>query len=261
MHGLGARDPGRNIDWGRTSADYAAFRPGPPDDFYARLAALGIGRGGQRILDLATGTGVLARRFAAQGAHSAGIDISDEQIAMARRLAAEENLAVEFRVAPAEAVPFSDGSFDAVTANQCWIYFDAPRAIADARRLTGRGGLLAVSHFSWLPRLDPVARATEKLVLRFNPQWTAADWSGDVPPIPTWAEGLRLVGFFVYDAPIGFTHETWRGRIRACRGVGAGLPADEITAFDAAHAQLLERITPENFTVLHRLDARIFALD
>lgn len=260
MEGLGARDAGRTIDWGRASDDYAAFRPGPPDDFYEKLAALGIGLRGQRILDLGTGTGVLARRFARQGARAAGIDISARQIEAARRLAAAEGLAIEFRVAPAEATSFPDASFDAVTANQCWLYFDAPRAIAEARRVAP-GGRLMTGHFSWLPRLDAIARASEELVLRFNPQWSAADWPGEVPPVPRWAEGLRLVGFFVYDAAIPFTRETWRGRIRACRGIGASLGPEEVAAFDAAHDALLRRVAPDSFTVLHRIDARIFALD
>jgi SAM-dependent methyltransferase len=260
MHGLGAADQGRVIDWGRTSRDYARFRPGPPDSFYVKLAALGIGLPAQRILDLGTGTGVLARRFAAEGARCAGVDVSAEQIETAQRLAEASGLEIDFRVAPAEATGFADGSFDVMTANQCWLYFDAPRAIAEARRVAP-GGRLMVGHFSWLPRLDPIARASEELVLRFNPQWSAADWAGEVPPLPPWATGLRLTGFFVYDAPVAFTRETWRGRMRACRGVGAGLATDDVAAFDAAHDALLARIAPAEFTVLHRLDARIFALD
>ena len=69
-------DAGRGIDWGRTSQDYDHYRPGPPDSFYRKLLALDIGLPDQRILDIGTGTGLLARRFAAQGAHVAGIDVS-----------------------------------------------------------------------------------------------------------------------------------------------------------------------------------------
>lgn len=42
MHGLGADDPGRKIDWGLTSEDYAKYRPGPPETFYDKLKVLGI---------------------------------------------------------------------------------------------------------------------------------------------------------------------------------------------------------------------------
>src|SRR5918911_1868482 len=107
MHGINPTDPGRAIDWGRTSVDYARHRPGPPESFFARLAALGVGLAGQRILDLGTGTGLLARRFAQAGANVAGIDIAPEQIAAARSLAQEQRVAVDFRVAPAENTPFA----------------------------------------------------------------------------------------------------------------------------------------------------------
>ena len=61
-----SHDPGRAIDWSKTSSDYAEFRPGYPRSFYERIEVLGIGKPGQRILDLGTGTGVLARHFASQ---------------------------------------------------------------------------------------------------------------------------------------------------------------------------------------------------
>jgi len=57
-------DNSRAFDWGKTSQDYAAYRAGYPESFYELLAALGVGKPGQRILDLGTGTGVLARAFA-----------------------------------------------------------------------------------------------------------------------------------------------------------------------------------------------------
>jgi len=75
MHGLGSRDGDKVIGRGKTSQDYSVDRPGPPPSFFARLAALGIGREGQSILDLRTGTGVLARQFARQGAVVQGVDI------------------------------------------------------------------------------------------------------------------------------------------------------------------------------------------
>jgi SAM-dependent methyltransferase len=251
-------DPSRSIDWGRTSSDYAEFRPGPPASFYERLRALGVGIKGQRILDLGTGTGVLAREFALAGCRAAGVDISAEQIEAARTLTREERIAVEFRVAPAENTEFPVASFDVVTANQCWLYFDRDRAAAEVKRLLVPNGVLVVSHFTYLPRLDPIARRTEELVLRFNPQWTAADWSVDVPEIPRWVRGdFTLAGSFVYDEAIPFTREGWRGRMRACRGVGAALSPAEVERFDQEHAAMLGASVPERFHVLHRLNAHV----
>ncbi len=244
------------MDWGLTAADYARHRPGPPLEFYERYRSLGVGLPGQHILDLGTGTGELARQFARQGAQACGTDIAAEQIEMARILAAREGLGVEFQVAPAEQSPYPNACFDAVTANQCWFYFDAPRAIQDVKRMLRPGGLLAVSYFSALPRQDTVVRESERLVLEFNPQWTGKDWNGDVSPVAKWAErDFTPKAMFWFDAAIPFTRESWAGRMRACRGIGASLSMDEVRAFDAAHVSLLERIAPERFTVLHRLSA------
>ncbi|HEY3394099.1 MAG TPA: methyltransferase domain-containing protein [Lacipirellulaceae bacterium] len=291
MHGIPAQDGDRIIDWGKTSSDYSIYRPGPPPGFYARLAALGVGLPGQRILDLGTGTGIIARQFAQQGARVSGIDISEAQIAAARELAAQENVrqlhevapnpaalpsdsalfttllkkcdssagSAEFLVARGECLPWQGPTFDLAIANQSWLYFDKAKTIRELRRVLKPGGWLVTSHFSWMPRLDEVARASEALVLEFNPKWSAADWSGHIPACPEWAEKIFDVrAMFYYDEPIPFTHESWRGRIRACRGIGASLSPDEVAAFDAAHAALLAKIAPNPFTVLHRIDAHVF---
>jgi len=261
MHGLPNHDPGRTIDWGKTSTDYATYRPGYPDSFFRRLQALGIGLPGQRLLDLGTGTGVLARVFASQGCQVTGIDIAENQIDAARKLADAQGLTVDFRVAAAEDSVLPSASFDFITASQCWLYFDKNRVIPEVARLLAPGGCLMTCHFSWLPRLDAVARRTEELVLKFNPQWSAANYGGEVPAQPEWSkESFRLRAMFYYDEPIPFTREAWRGRIRACRGVGASLSAEEVERFDAAHAKLLEQIVPMEFTVLHRIDCHVFDL-
>jgi SAM-dependent methyltransferase len=259
MHGLPNHDGPNTIDWGKTSRDYSTYRPGPPLSFYNRLAALGVGLRGQRILDLGTGTGVLARQFAEQGSAVTGVDISAEQAAAARRLAAEQKLDVEFIVAPAEELPAPDGVFDIATANQCWLYFDKSKVVPELRRVLKPGGWLVTSHFSWLARIDPIARQTEELVLAFNPNWSGAGWSGVIPACPKEMEPFFDVrAMFYYDEPIVFTREAWRGRIRACRGVGAAMTPEQVAEFDAAHDEMLRRIAPETFTVLHRIDAHVF---
>lgn len=259
MHGIPAHDAGRAIDWGKTSSDYGQHRPGPPPSFYARLQALGVGLPGQRILDLGTGTGLLAREFARQGASASGTDIAAGQIEEASRLAHEQNLSCDFHVASSDAQPFPDATFDCITAMQCWLYFDPAKTVAEVKRLLKPGGILMISHFSWLPRLDAIANASEALVLKFNPQWGGKDWSGHVPPVCyELDQHFPLQAMFWYDEAIPFTRESWRGRMRACRGTGATLNPAQLEAFDREHDALLQSIAPESFPVRHRLDAHLF---
>jgi hypothetical protein len=114
------------------------------------------------------------------------------------------------------------------------------------------------SHIGWLPRKDIVAKLTEELVLRHNPDWTAADYDGQVPATPRWiGEDFSVAAFFVYNEALPFTRESWRGRIRACRGVGASMMPEQVEAFDREHAALLENTVPQRFAVLHWIDAHI----
>lgn len=258
MDGLSPRDGNRVIDWSGASADYARWRPTYPASLFAKLRDAGVGLPDQRILDLGTGVGFLAREFARGGSRVTGIDVAENQIEHARRLAAAESLDVDFHVTRAEDFTAEPGSFDVVSAGQCWLYFDHTVVAPAVRRWLHSGGKLVTCHFSWLAREDEIAHATEELVLRHNPDWSAADWPGIVPERPRWmTEDWEVETFLLYDEPIPFTHESWRGRIRASRGIGATLSPDAVATFDREHAELLTRLTPNEFTVLHRIDAHV----
>lgn len=55
------------VDFGKTARDYGRYRAGFPETFFDRLSAFGVGQSGQRVLDLGTGTGTVAREFARRG--------------------------------------------------------------------------------------------------------------------------------------------------------------------------------------------------
>ncbi len=252
-------DREREFDWGRTSDDYAAHRSGYPDSFYDVLTALGIGRPEQAILDLGTGTGVLARAFARRGARVTGVDIADNQIAMARMLTALEGLDIAFQVAAVEDADFPDTSFDVISAGQSWLYFDQSVTIPKALRLLKPDGCIVLTHLLWLPLQDPIAQQSEALVLQHNPDWKGAGYTGEVPPILAWTrEHFELRAFLMLYEPLAFTRESWRGRIRACRGVGASLSASEVERFDEEHRKLLDAIAPASFQVLHQMTLHVY---
>jgi SAM-dependent methyltransferase len=252
-------DNAREFDWGKTSQDYAAYRAGYPEAFYDVLAVLGIGKPGQRILDLGTGTGVLARAFARRGAVVTGVDIAANQIAIAQALAAQEGQEITFQVCAAEAIDFPAAAFEVISAGQSWLYFDATVMIPKVLRLLTADGCLLLTHLLWLPHKDRIAQQTEALVLQYNPDWKSAGYTGTMPPVFAWArDHFDLRTFHVMEAPIEFTREAWRGRIRACRGIGASLSAETVAQFDAAHRTLLDAIAPETFTVLHHMTIHVY---
>ena len=252
-------DNSRAFDWGKTSEDYAAYRAGYPESFYELLAALGVGKSGQRILDLGTGTGVLARAFAKRGAVVTGVDIAPNQIAAARTLAAQDALDIAFRVCAAENIEFPDDSFEVISAAQSWLYFDVTIMVPKVLRLLTADGLLVLTHLLWLPHKDRIAQQTEALVLKYNPDWNGAGYTGKMPPVFPWAQDhFDLRSFHMTEMPVQFTRETWQGRIRACRGIGASLSAAEVERFDADHRTLLESIALETFTVLHQMTIHIY---
>ena len=54
-----------------------------------------------------------------------------------------------------------------------------------------------------------------------------------------------------YELEVPFTRETWNGRMKACRGIGASLRPEEIEAWEREHRELLLETAPEEFTVRH----------
>lgn len=251
-------DGGRRIEWGRTSADYAKHRPNYPAEFYRRLTDRDIGLQGQSILDMGTGVGFLAQQFAQQGASVVGIDVDPGQISVARQRAREANVDVEYHVAPAEDTGLDAARFDVVTASQCWLYFDPTKACPEVIRLLRPKGRFTTCHLCWLPLVDETTRKTEELVLKYNPQWTGGGFDGHVPrERPGLKPWFDVIDYFVFDAEMPFTRESWRGRYRACRGVGASLSPEEIAAFDEELAAMLDQSVPPSFTVVHRIDCHI----
>ncbi len=244
------------VDFGRTARDYGRYRVGFPDLLFEELAARGVGLAGQRVLDLGTGTGSLARGFARRGAEAAGLDPAGALLEEARRLAAAEGVTVDFRAGRAEATGLQSATFDVVAAGQCWHWFDRPAAAAEARRLLKPGGRLVICHFDWIPLQGNVVAATEALIEAHNPDWTLGGGTG---LHPAWLADAAGAGFtnletFSHDLAVPYSHEAWRGRIRASAGVGGSLESDAVTRFDEVLGDLLARDFPENpFRVPHRV--------
>ena len=244
------------VNFGRTASDYGRWRAGFPPHFFKRLFAEGWVAPEARVLDLGTGTGTIARGLALRGCRVTGLDSEAHLLDEAARLDREAATGVAYVEGRAEATGLPNGSFDVVTAGQCWHWFERERTVAEVARVLRPGGRLVIAHFDWLPQRGNVVAMTERLVETHNPDWHLGNASGIYPP---WLDDVAEGGFealetFSFDVTVAYTHEAWRGRIRASAGIGASLPPEAVARFDAELAAALAADWPsEPLVVPHRV--------
>ena len=243
-------DGGKAFDWGETSADYAKFRDIYPQEFYDKIIKRGLCIKGQNVLDLGTGTGVLPRNMYHYGARWIGTDISEKQIEQAKILS--KGMDIRYYAQSAENLDFLDSSFDVITACQCFWYFNHEKILPKVLRMLKPNGRILILYMAWLPFEDRIAGESEKLVLKYSPKWSGAGEKIHPIVIPEcYQESFDLVYHEEYPCKIPFTRESWNGRMKACRGIGASLTREEIQAWEQEHKKLLSDIAPARFDILH----------
>ena len=247
-------DEGRSFDFGKTAAQYAAYRDIYPAELYERLRELGVAKPGTAWLDLGTGTGVLPKNMYAPDVKIVGADISEEQIAFARKEAEESGRDITYIVAPAEQTELEAHSFNAVTAAQCFFYFDREKMKTELRRLTKPGGIFIKIFMNWDVN-HPIAGKSCELVKKHNPNWTSGktaktDMYDDLFP------GRQTETFF---ADLPFTRESWHGRMLACRGTMASMDETTLKEWEKDHIRFL-KTCPEQFEVKHKITLSYFIL-
>jgi ubiquinone/menaquinone biosynthesis C-methylase UbiE len=151
---------------------------------------------GSRVLDVGCGPGHLARLLARRGCEVAGVDRGWRLLRIARRLAARERLAVDFRRASAEALPFPAGSCDCVFATTVvYLVPEAAAVLGEMARVARPGGTVAT--------LDPTDTLTLSAMQEYCRRRALAP--RDARKLLIWARAVEWIrGFSEADLRRGF---------------------------------------------------------
>jgi 2-polyprenyl-3-methyl-5-hydroxy-6-metoxy-1,4-benzoquinol methylase len=132
------------------SGDYASVARDLIAPFGPRLVELCGISAGQRVLDVAAGSGNIAIPAAETGASVVASDLTPELFEAGRRAAAARGVEVEWVEADAEALPFADGEFDVVVSAVGAMFAPHHQAVADELlRVTKPGGAIGMAN--WTP--------------------------------------------------------------------------------------------------------------
>lgn len=168
--GTGAGDAGRsfksNVRRMWALGDYHAFAVQTVWPVGSRLVkACGIAPG-QRVLDVAAGTGNTAIRAAQAGASVVASDLTPENFEAGRRAAAAHGVSIEWVEGDAEALPFGDDEFDVVTSSFGAIFAPDHAAVGgEMVRVCRPGGVIGITAF----KPEGVAKEFFDLVGRYAP--------------------------------------------------------------------------------------------
>jgi len=240
-------DEGQKFDFGKTSKEYGKYRDIYPEELFYKLHEIGIGVEGSNWLDLGTGSGVIPRGMAKFGANITATDISENQIQTAIELSKDfEN--IKYEVASAEELNYPENSFDAITACQCFWYFDPNVVVDKIKSMLKPGGIFLKVYMSYMKE-EAITQDSNKIVKDINGKWSGA--SASVKDLTTHYFDNPHMETLIVELP--FTRETWHGRMMASRGVMASMNEEQIVQFDREHRAMLQEKYPEEFMVKHKI--------
>ncbi len=135
----------------------------------SRLVELAAPRSGERVLDIACGTGIAARRAATRVGSTGqvtGIDSNPNMLSVAEAAARQEGLDITWQQGRAEALPFPEASFDLALCQFGLMFFaDRAAALSEMHRVLTGAGRAAMSVWRGLDE-HPFYRTLDEVIAR-----------------------------------------------------------------------------------------------
>jgi SAM-dependent methyltransferase len=192
---------------------YDRTRPRYPD---ALISSVLTAAPGPTVLDVGTGTGIVARQFRAAGCQVLGVDVDPRMAEFARRSG------LEVEVAAFEQWDAAGRTFDAVVAGQTWHWIDPVAGAAKAAEILRPGGLLAVFWHVFQPPPEVAAAfsAVYRSIFAGYDPYAKPLLDAYAKGLTMATDGMRAAGAFAepekrrFDWERSYTREEWLEQLR-----------------------------------------------
>ena len=155
---------------------------------------------------------------------------------------------IKYKVIAAEDIDYEENTFDAITACQCFWYFDSKIVVPKIKRILSHGGIFLKVYMSYMKEED-ITQDSNEIVKQINNSWEGA--SPSIQYLKTHYFENPQMDTIIVDIPV--TRESWHGRMLASRGVMAAMNEKQISEFGKRHMDMLCKKYPKQFTVKHKV--------
>lgn len=237
--------------WGAAAEDFAELvEPAGTPIYEAAFDEVGLAPG-TRLLDVGCGAGLALQHADRRGAMVAGLDASEQLLAIARSRLPD----ADFQQGDIEELPYADGCFDTVTAfNSVQYATDRTQALREIKRVARTGASVAIATWGDPERCEARALiAAIGALLPAPPPGNGGPFALAAPgALESLVESARLSAQRAFEVPTPFVYPDLKAALRANLSVGPSRLAVERVGADRiteVATEVLERFTQPDGTI------------